>query len=72
METAIIVLITLFIMMFIVNLINGNMIGRRDGVRGTSNCMIFLQPFLSVPLFFRVAKHIIFGVSYRRVRLYCI
>ena len=56
MENAIIVLVTLFIMMFIVDLINGNMIGRHDGVRGNSNCMIFLQPFLSVSLFFSRRK----------------
>ena len=56
MENAIIVLVTLFIMMFIVDLINGNMIGRHDGVRGNSNCMIFLHPFLSVSLFFSRRK----------------
>ena len=56
MENAIIVLVTLFIMMFIVDLITGNMIGRHDGVRGNSNCMIFLQPFLSVSLFFSRRK----------------
>ena len=56
MENAITVLVTLFIMIFIVNLISGNMIGRRDGVRGNSNCMIFLYPFLSVSLFFSRRK----------------
>ena len=56
MENAITVLVTLFIMIFIVNLISGNMIGRRDGVRGNSNCMIFLSPFLSVSLFFSRRK----------------
>ena len=56
MENTIIVLVTLFIMMFLVGLINGNIIGRHDGIRGNSNCMIFLQPFLSVSLFFSRRK----------------
>jgi len=56
MENAIIVLVTLFIMMFIVDLIAGNMIGRHDGVRGNSNYMIFLNSFLSVLLFFSCRK----------------
>ena len=56
MENAFIVFVTLFIMIFIVNLISGNMIGRHDGVRGNSNCMIFLQRFLSVLLFFSYRK----------------
>ena len=56
MENAIIVLIALFGMMFIVNMISGNMIGRHDGVRANSNCMIFLQQFSSILLFFSHRK----------------
>ena len=56
MENAIIVLITIFIMMFVVNLINGNIIGRRDGVRANSNFMVFLPCFLSSVLFFSCRK----------------
>ena len=56
MENAIIVLITIFIMMFVVNLINGNMIGRHDGVRANSNFMVFLSCFASLFLFFSCRK----------------
>ena len=56
MENAFIVFVTLFIMIFIVNLISGNMIGRHDGVRANSNCMIFLRQFPSMVLFFSRRK----------------
>lgn len=56
MENAIIVLITVFIMMFVVNLINGNMIGRHDGVRANSNFMVCLSCLASLFLFFSCRK----------------
>ena len=52
MENAIVVLMTLFTMTFIVNLINGNMIGRHDGVRANSNCMVRISRGASLLLFF--------------------
>ena len=51
MDNVMIVLITVFAMMYLVNLMNGNMIGRRDGVRANSNCMVCLPHFLGA-LFF--------------------
>ena len=56
MENAIIVLITVFAMMFIVNLITGNMIGRYDGVRANSNCMLFWSCFAGLLLFLSCRK----------------
>ena len=43
-------------MMFIAHLINGNMVGRRDGVRANSNCMVLLPCFASLMLFFCISK----------------
>ena len=56
MDHAIIVLITVFAMTYLVNLINGNMIGRQDGVRANSNCMVYLPRFLSALFFFSNRK----------------
>ena len=56
MENNIIVLITSFVMIFIVNLINGNMIGRHDGVRANCNCMVFLSQPITWLLFFSRRK----------------
>ena len=49
-------LLTIFIMMFIVGLINGNMIGRHDGVRANSNCMVALPRAVDVLLFWSRRK----------------
>ena len=56
MENAFIILITLFIFMFIVHLINGKMIGRHDGIRANSNCMVGLPYLASLLLFFTCRK----------------
>ena len=51
-----VLLTTVFLMMFLVNLISGNMIGRYDGVRGNSNCMVYLPRFLGVLFFLSKRK----------------
>ncbi len=56
MENAFIVLTTIYIMMFVVHLIDGNMIGRRDGVRANSNYIISLPPFVGLLFFFSRRK----------------
>ncbi len=56
MENAFIILITLFIFMFIVHLINGKMIGRYDGIRANSNCMVGFPYLASLLLFFTCRK----------------
>lgn len=47
----IVILITLYAMMFIVHLINGNMIGRHDGMRANSLCMVRLSRLSRLILF---------------------
>ncbi len=56
MENAFIVLTTIYIMVFVVHLIDGNMIGRQDGVRANSNYMIFLPAFIALLFFFSRRK----------------
>ena len=47
----IVALTTVFVMMFIVHLINGNMIGRHDGMRANSLCMVRLSRLSRLILF---------------------
>ncbi len=56
MENAIIVLCTVYIMMFVVHLIVGNMIGRHDGVRANCNFMVSLSSFFGLLFFLSCRK----------------
>ena len=72
MDNAIIVLDTLFVMAFFVHVINGNMIGRHDGVRANANCMIHLPSPLG-RLFFlsRRRSYNVWSVSAQLVTMLC-